>query len=120
MSTANSHERLAIDGGAPVRTQPWPAWPRADEREWVEVIEPALRAVYMSRVEGLPGPRARNFADEFAQWCGVDWGVMTPHGTDALMAALAGALDLDGLRDPGEVIVPAYTFIATASAQTPG
>ncbi|MBI5831442.1 MAG: DegT/DnrJ/EryC1/StrS family aminotransferase [Armatimonadetes bacterium] len=116
MSAAHSHDSLAIDGGTPVRTRPWPAWPRVDEAEWVKVIEPRLREVYLSHVEGLPGPRAHGFAAEFARWCGVEWGVMTPHGTDALMAAVAGALDLDGLRDPGEIIAPAYTFIATASA----
>jgi dTDP-4-amino-4,6-dideoxygalactose transaminase len=41
---------------------------------------------------------------------------MMPHGTDAVSAALIGALDLDGLGDGGEVIMPNYTFIATASA----
>ena len=39
-----------------------------------------------------------------------------PHGTDAISAALAGALDLDGIGEGGEVIIPNYTFIATASA----
>ena len=37
-------------------------------------------------------------------------------GTDSISAALAAALDLDGFSDGGEVIVPNYTFVATASA----
>jgi dTDP-4-amino-4,6-dideoxygalactose transaminase len=41
---------------------------------------------------------------------------MLPHGTDSIAAAVSAALDLDGFIDGGEVIIPNYTFIATASA----
>jgi dTDP-4-amino-4,6-dideoxygalactose transaminase len=116
MSHANPADRLAIDGGPPVRSAPWPDWPAVTPTEWRTRIAPRLREVYLSGTEGLPGPRARGFAAEFAQRCGAAHGVLTPHGTDALMAALAGVLDLDGIGDGGEVICPNYTFIASASA----
>jgi dTDP-4-amino-4,6-dideoxygalactose transaminase len=51
-----------------------------------------------------------------ADYCGAAHGLMMPHGTDAIAAALSGALDLDGFGDGGEVILPNYTFVASASA----
>lgn len=112
-------EKLALEGGSPVRdvqARPWPSWPPHSEEEWKERLEPALKAVYDSGTEGLPGPAAERFGEAFARYCGAKFGVLMPHGTDAISAALAGALDLDGFADGGEVIVPNYTFIATASA----
>jgi dTDP-4-amino-4,6-dideoxygalactose transaminase len=109
-------EKLAIQGGAPVRTKGWPSWPQNTEEQWREQVEPALREVYLSRVEGLPGGRAKRFAENFARYVGAEYGVMMPHGTDSIMAALTGVLDLDGFADGGEAIVPNYTFIASASA----
>ena len=115
----SASEKLAIDGGTPVRDtkeKPWTAWPLHNEEEWEKVIGPALREVYLSGTEGMPGAKGIKFADEFAKYCGAEYGLMLPHGTDAIMAALAGALDLDGLEDAGDVILPNYTFIASASA----
>lgn len=109
-------EKLAIRGGTPVHTAGWPRWPQNTEEQWEKAVEPALRAVYLSAVEGLPGTRAKEFAANFAKYIGVEYGVMLPHGTDSLMAALTGALDIDGFSDSGEAILPNYTFIATASA----
>lgn len=112
-------ERLAIDGGKPLRDQrakPWPSWPQTSAEEWRSRVEPALRKVYISGVEGLPGTKAQEFASKLASYCHAAYARMVPHGTDALAAALAGALDLDGWGDAGELILPNYTFIATASA----
>jgi dTDP-4-amino-4,6-dideoxygalactose transaminase len=41
---------------------------------------------------------------------------MTPSGTTALSLAIQGALDGDGLSAEGEVVVPDYTYVATASS----
>ena len=115
----SSSEKLAVDGGTPVRDtdqKPWTAWPLRTEEEWESVIGPALKEVYLSGTEGLPAPTALEFADRFAKYCGTEYGLMVPHGTDAIMAALAGALDLDGLAEVGDVVMPNYTFIATACA----
>jgi dTDP-4-amino-4,6-dideoxygalactose transaminase len=105
-----------MDGGTPVRTRPWPSWPDNTEEEWRSTVEPALREVYLSRTEALPNPKAAAFGDAFAEYCGTRHGLMMPHGTDSIAAALSGALDLDGFGDGGEVILPNYTFVATASA----
>ncbi len=112
-------ETLAIEGGTPVRdtkARPWPSWPLVSRDEWRERIEPALREVYLSGVEGLPGPKAAEFAARLASYCGAKFGRMLTHGTDAIAAAIAAILDLDGWEAGGEIILPNYTFIATASA----
>src|SRR5207237_865799 len=51
-----------------------------------------------------------------ARYCGVQYALLLPHGTDALRVALAAALDHDGLEYGGEVLVPNLTFIASANA----
>jgi dTDP-4-amino-4,6-dideoxygalactose transaminase len=112
-------ERLAVKGGTPVRdiaSRPWPRWPCVSEEEWVQKVEPALRRVYLSGVEGLPGPAAQAFASRFAAYCGTKYGRLLVHGTDAIAAALAATLGLDAWGEGGEVILPNYTFIASASA----
>ena len=119
MASHHSHEKLAIDGGTPVRDlerEPWNAWPLNPKEEWESEVEPALREVFLGGTEGLPGPRSAEFGQAFAEYCGGRYGVFSPSGTDAIASAVAGTLDLDGLGDGGEVIVPDYTYMATASA----
>ena len=112
-------DRLAVNGGVPVRdqkVQPWPVWPDNTQAEWDREVGPALREVYLDRVEGLPEPRGKDFGRAMAEYCGAQYGVLMPHGTNAIAAVVAGVLDIDGLSDGGEIIIPNYTFIATASA----
>ena len=58
------------------------------------------------------GPVTAAFEEEFAAYCGVPHAVATSNGTTALHAALLAA----GVGPGDEVIVPAFTFFATASA----
>ena len=111
--------QLAVSGGTPVRntqTHPWPSWPIRTSDEWESKIEPLLHDVYMSGNEGSGGTMIPRFCEQYAQYSGTNYALFMPHGTDSISAALAGALDLDGFSDGGEVIVPNYTFVATASA----
>ncbi|MCZ6632206.1 MAG: DegT/DnrJ/EryC1/StrS family aminotransferase [bacterium] len=112
-------EQLAIHDGTPVRStdqKPWPVWPLSTEEEWEKEIAPSLKSVYLEKREGLPGIQGEAFGQAFAAYSDARYGVIMPHGTDAIAAACAGALDLDGIGEGGEVIIPNYTFIATASA----
>jgi dTDP-4-amino-4,6-dideoxygalactose transaminase len=60
------------------------------------------------------GPELKNFENEFAAYCGSQYGVGVGSGTDAIYLALK-ALDIG----PGdEVITVSHTFIATALAIT--
>ena len=119
MATGSATDKLAIEGGAPVRDvarDPWPAWPANTENEWRVRVEPVLREVYLSRLEGLASPRRQEFERAFARYCGAGHAVLVNNGTNAISAAVAATLDLDGLGDGGEVILPNYTYIATAGA----
>ena len=58
------------------------------------------------------GPVVKKFEEEFAKSCGTDHAIAVNSGTAALHAALTCA----GVGAGDEVIVPSFTFFATASA----
>lgn len=58
------------------------------------------------------GAVVTEFENEFAMYCGVQEAVGTNSGTAALHAALLAL----GIKEGDEVIVPSFTFIATATA----
>jgi dTDP-4-amino-4,6-dideoxygalactose transaminase len=100
-------DKLAIDGGVPTRTAPFPAWPIYDEREERNLLE-----VLRSGQWGIGGAKVAQFEQQFAEFQGARFGVCVPNGTLALQMAL-NAL---GVGPGDEVITTPYTFIATASA----
>jgi dTDP-4-amino-4,6-dideoxygalactose transaminase len=110
---------LAKDGGTPVRNvryRPWASDNDGSLLHWHGGVRARFRALYLSGVEGLPQPLATKFGEQWAAYCGCRYGLMLPHGTDALRFALAALLDHDGLDYGGEVIVPNFSFIASATA----
>lgn len=60
----------------------------------------------------VQGPLVKEFEEKFAAFCGVGHAVAVNNGTAALHAALLAA----GIGAGDEVIVPAFTFFATASS----
>lgn len=105
---------LALFGGSPVRSQPYPSWPISDSRDIS-----ALSAVVQSGRWGgapYPGPKTQQFAQQFtAMQAGSTssyQAVPMANGSLTMEVALR-TLDI-GWGD--EVIVPAYTFQATAAA----
>ncbi len=60
----------------------------------------------------MVGPSVRAFEEEMADFCGVRHAVGVASGTDALTLSL-GAL---GIKRGDEVLVPSYTYAATAAA----
>jgi dTDP-4-amino-4,6-dideoxygalactose transaminase len=100
-------DKLAIDGGTPTRTAPFPAWPIYDEREERNLLE-----VLHSGRWGIGGTKVAQFEQRFAEFQDARFGVCVPNGTLALQMAL-NAL---GIGHGDEVITTPYTFIATASA----
>lgn len=101
-----SSDRLAVCGGKPVHTRPWPAWPMHDERE-----RDALLTVLESG-KWWYGERVREFEEKFAAFQDARFGISCTSGTTALELALIAA----GIGAGMEVIVPPYTFVATVSA----
>src|SRR5262245_49431966 len=110
---------LAKEGGMPVRDirfRPWASDSGGNVFQWHGGVRGRLRRVFLGGVEGLPQPLAQEFAQQWATYCGCRYGLLLPHGTDALRIALAALLDHDGLDYGGEVIVPNFSFIASATA----
>ena len=75
-----------------------------------------FRRIFLGGVEGLPQPLAEEFARQWAAYCGCRYGLLISNGTDALRIGLAAVFDHDGLDYGGEVIVPNFSFIASATA----
>jgi dTDP-4-amino-4,6-dideoxygalactose transaminase len=99
--------KLALHGGKPVRKFPYPAWPMFGKEE-----RKALLAVMASGKWGIGGKENEKLEKRFARLHHVRHAVAVMNGTVALEIALkAGRI---GAGD--EVIVPAYTFAATATA----
>ncbi len=100
--------KLALSGGEPVKKSPFPAWPYFDENERAALME-VLESRQWWRT---PGTRALEFEQAFARYHGARHGIAVTNGTAALEVSLAAL----GIGPGDEVIVPDYTFVATASA----
>lgn len=114
--TRGTGERLAIDGGTPVRTQPLlPGYPGGlliGEEEKAAVME-VLDSQSLFRHYGpRPLRKVAQFERAFAQAVGARHAVGVTSGTAALMTALAAL----GVGPGDEVIVPTYTWVATINA----
>ncbi len=99
---------LAINGGAPVRSKPFPTWPMWDQRE----IDAVTEVIKSGSWGGIPGKKCWEFASSFAQRQGAAHGVTVMNGTCALQVALRAV----GIGPGDEVIVPALTWVATPHA----
>jgi dTDP-4-amino-4,6-dideoxygalactose transaminase len=102
--------KLAALGGEPVRKEKYPSWPVFDERD----IEAVTKTIQSGRWGGFPypGPNTAEFAEKFAELQGGGYAVPMVNGTITMEVALRAA----GIGWGDEVIVPAYTFQATAYA----
>jgi L-glutamine:2-deoxy-scyllo-inosose/3-amino-2,3-dideoxy-scyllo-inosose aminotransferase len=101
---------LAILGGPKTRTEPYPQWPVWDQRD----IDAVTAVIKSGRWGGYPypGPQTAELAKKFSELQGGGYAVPMANGTVTMEIALRAA-DI-GWGD--EVLVPAYTFQATASA----
>jgi L-glutamine:2-deoxy-scyllo-inosose/3-amino-2,3-dideoxy-scyllo-inosose aminotransferase len=101
---------LAVFGGEPARTVPYPEWPVFDERD-VQAVTDVVRSGNWGGFP-YPGPRTTEFLRRFLELQGGEYAVAMANGTVTMEVACRAA-DV-GWGD--EVIVPAYTFQATAAA----
>jgi dTDP-4-amino-4,6-dideoxygalactose transaminase len=115
-------EKLAVTGGEPLRKAPFPSWPVHDEAE-VDAVSEVVRsgkwfrfayATGLELNEPTSGPmsRAVEFAHKFAAYQGAKYGVCTANGTGSLEMLFKAI----GIWPGDEVIVPAYTYVASATA----
>ncbi|HEY2884664.1 MAG TPA: DegT/DnrJ/EryC1/StrS family aminotransferase [Rhizomicrobium sp.] len=98
----------AILGGKPICRGPYPSWPVWNDAERTRLVETLESGHWWDG----DGRRAMGFARDFAAFQNAAYGLPMSNGTQTLEAALI-ACEI-GLGD--EVIVPAMTFIASASA----
>jgi dTDP-4-amino-4,6-dideoxygalactose transaminase len=99
---------LALNGGKKSKQKSFPVWPQYDDAE-----RKALQDVLDSRVWWrTPGTRTLAFEQEFAKFHGAKHGLAVTNGTAALEVSMSGI----GIMPGDEVIIPDYTFVATASA----
>jgi len=85
-------------------------------RQYAEVgraVEAAVRRVLASG-RYILGPEVQALEAELARYCGAAHGIGVASGTDALRLALEAA----GVGPGDEVILPAFTFVATAEVVT--
>ena len=99
---------VRIESGPAPRVRPFAPWPVFAEDE----VEAALGVLRSGRVNYWTGDEGREFEQEFAAYCGCAHGIALANGTVALELALRSL----GVGAGAEVVVPARTFIATASA----
>ncbi len=117
MSPEPSQDRLAIHGGPPAVSAPlppmYPGGMRIDQEEEAAVLE-VLRAKRLFRYYGpYPGAsKVEQLEQDFASFTGAQRALAVTSGTAALICGLVGL----GVGPGDEVIVPAYTWIASASA----
>ncbi len=101
---------LAINGGTPVRSTAYPAWPHGDDRE-IEAVTDVIRSGDWGGFPE-PGRYGGRFEEAFAAYQGATHGVLMANGTITMEVALKAL----GIGWGDEVIVPALTFAATGYA----
>ncbi|MGD2131279.1 MAG: aminotransferase class I/II-fold pyridoxal phosphate-dependent enzyme [Maricaulaceae bacterium] len=85
--------------------------PNVGFREWM-ALGGVIASGQLVRYAGGEGKRADTFERRFAETVGVKHALAMNSGTSALISALAAA----GIGPGDEVLVPAYTWVATAIA----
>ncbi len=109
-------QKLAIEGGKPVRSQPlpleFPGIHHIDSKESQAALR-VLKARSLFRYYGVNLQReVEKFESEFSRFLGVKHAVAVSSGTGALHTALSAL----GVGPGMEVIIPAYMWVAVAAA----
>lgn len=101
-------EKPAVLGGTPVRKQPFPSWPVANDLE----DQSLLKVLHSGKWNRGLGAQVSRFEQEYAHLMGAKHCLAAANGTSALVIALSAL----GVQAGDEVIVPPYTFVATINA----
>jgi len=104
-------EKLALLGGKPVREKVLPFVPE-EASIGEEEIEAVLQVLKSRKLSQLVSDKVKEFEEAFAKYYGVRRAIAVSSGTTALHVALAAV----GLGAGDAVILPPYTFMATANA----
>jgi perosamine synthetase len=102
----NSMERLALDGGTPVRKTMLNYARQWVDQDDIEAVVKVLQGDWLTT-----GPSVREFENAVSTYTGANEAVAVNTGTAALHAAAFAA----GIGPGDEVIVPPLTFVASAN-----
>ncbi len=115
MATTTTTETLALHGGPKAIPQPLPSGAATrsliDEQE-VEAVANVIRSGALFRFSDHEHSQCTLFEREACEYLGAKYGLIVNSGTNALICGLVGL----GIGPGDEVLVPAYTYIATAAA----
>ena len=98
---------LALFGGDPIRKAPFPSWPRVVDGQKEKLLDTLINDSW-----GIGSKVIKDFEDKFAVFQDAKNCIAINTGTNALWVALKAA----GVSYGDEVILPSYTFVATATA----
>src|SRR4051812_8725308 len=104
------HTTHSPSAGAPVSSVPMLDVNRENKKLQTE-LEVAMAEVARSGAF-VHGPACARFEAAMAEYCGAEYGIGCASGSDALLLVLLAL----GIGPGDEVIVPSFTFFATASA----
>ena len=104
--TTATNEKLAVDGGVPVRKTLLPYGRQCIGEDDIQAVVQVLRSDWLTT-----GPKVGEFEEAFAAWVGARHAVSFSSGT----AALHGAAFAAGLTAGDEAITSPMTFAATAN-----
>lgn len=99
---------LALTGGTPLRTRSTIEWPIHGKEE----VDRVTKVVESGK--WWWGENVKEFEQRFAEYHGAKHGITCSNGTIGLILSLKAL----GITAGDEVIVPAYTFVASATAVT--
>ena len=99
---------LAIHGGTPVRTAPYPEWPVHDDHERSNLLEVLDSNQWWSS----QGTKVREFEGRWGAFHGTGPAVAVTNGSHSIEIALLAT----GIGEGDEVILPSWTFVATAAS----
>lgn len=99
-------DKLAIDGGKPVRKKLLPYGHQSIDEADIQAVTEVLRSDWLTT-----GPKVGEFERAFADFVGAKEAVAVSNGTAALHTAVYAA----GIKPGDEVIVPPITFASSAN-----
>lgn len=110
-------EKLAILGGKPLRTKPYPPNITTGKEEIKAVVEVMERGIFsdfeaLNNEFFLGGDQVKSFEKEWSDYFGVKYAVGVNSATSGLYTAVGAA----GIGPGDEVIVTPWTMAATATA----
>lgn len=116
-NSTNEKDLLALNGGTKAVTVPapvsWALGPAEIGEEEIEAVTKVLRTKSLFRFfKSREDSAVAQFEDLFAEKSSVAHVLAVNSGTSALIAGMVGI----GISQGDEVLVPAYTYIATAAA----